>query len=273
MDKPQSPYIVASVDRALELLILLGNSPRPMGVTEIAKVLGVGKSTAHSLLQTLMGRGFVQQNEHDRYLLGFKLLELGNICADRLDIRSAAHPVMSALAEESGKVVLLAVLSRDELIIIDKVEPQLPFLIIPKFDFSRAAHSTAVGKVLLASAPEAVVASVLHRGFAQFTPYTLTDTEELNAELRQVQELGYAVGCDETIEGLTCAAVPIYNTDKRVIAALSVSSATSLMGPTDYDDVIATLKHKAAMISQRLGHRADITQHTRRSRNAKTCVQ
>ena len=256
MDKPQSPYIVSSVDRALELLIILGKSSRDMGVTELAKALGVHKSTTHSLLQTMVARGFIQQIESGRYTLGIKLLELGEICAERLDIRTAARPIMTELADETGKIILLAVLSRDELIIIDKAEPQHPFLIIPKFDFSLAVHSTAVGKVLLAFANDDIVNSVLLRDFAQYTPYTLTDNKDIRTELLQVRENAYALGCDETIEGLTCVAVPIYDATNRVIAALSVSSASSLMVPIEYNTIIASLKSKAATISQRLGHRA-----------------
>lgn len=250
-----SSYIVSSVDRSLQILLLLAKSSRALGVTELAKDLGVGKSTVHSLLQTLMARSFVQKNEAGRYSLGVKLIELGEICAERLDIRTAARPVITELADDIGKIVLLAVLSHDELIIIDKVEPLRPFLVIPKFDFSLAVHSTAVGKVLLAFAAEDIINSVVKRGFAQYTPYTLTDIEELGPELKQVRINGYAVGCDETIEGITCVAVPIYNAANQVIAALSVSSASSLMGPSDYKSVILNLQHKAAIISERLGHR------------------
>ena len=255
MDKSQSPYVVASVDRALEILVALGKSQRDMGVTELAKNMGVQKSTVHSLLQTLLNRGFVQQNGNGRYALGIKLLELGEICGSRLDIRTVARPIMTELADETGKVTLLAVLSHDELIIIDKVEPARPFLIIPKFDFSLAAHSTAVGKVLLAHASDEVLDIVLDRRFPQYTPYTLTDHEDIKTELAHVRVNGYAIGCDETVEGLTCVAVPVQDASGLTAAALSVSSATSLLGPAEYDPIVKILKNKAAVISNRLGHK------------------
>ena len=255
MDKSQSPYLVASVDRALEILTALGKSQRDMGVTELAKSMGVQKSTVHSLLQTLLNRGFVQQSGNGRYTLGIKLLELGEICGSRLDIRTVARPIMTELADETGKVTLLAVLSRYELIIIDKVEPARPFLIIPKFDFSLAAHSTAVGKVLLAHAPDEVLDIVLDRRFPQYTPYTLTDHEDIKTELAHVRINGYAIGCDETVEGLTCVAVPVQDASGLTVAALSVSSATSLLGPAEYDSVVKILKNKAGVISNRLGHK------------------
>lgn len=253
LSKQMSPYIVASVDRAVELLMLLGKSQRDMGVTELSKLLGVQKSTVHSVLQTLMFRGFVRQTENGRYALGFSLIQLGEACGAQLDLRTVARPFMTELADETQEIALLAVLSGTELFILDKVEPQRAFLIIPKFDFSITLHSTAIGKVLLANAPAEIIELVLQRGFERFTPYTLTEREELLAEMDNVRRHGYAIGCDETIEGLTCIAIPVLDASGKVIAALSVSSASSVLIPSRYETVIDILRNKGRVISERLG--------------------
>lgn len=253
LSKQDSPYIVASVDRALALLMLLGRNSRDMGVTELGKMLGVQKSTVHSLLQTLLLRGFVRQTDSGRYTLGFGLIPLGEAAAERLDIRDVARPAMVELANETQKVALLAVLSGTELIIVDKAEPERPFLIIPKFDFSLTLHSTAVGKVLLASAPKEIINTFVDREIERFTPYTLTGKEALLKELAKVREQGFAVGCNETIEGVTCIAVPIYGGNGEVIAALSVSSSSSVLVPDRYNSLIGVLKDKAGQISRSLG--------------------
>lgn len=252
--KKESNYTVTSVDRALELLLILGKNTKDMGVTELSKLLGVQKSTVHSLLQTMLTRGFVQQTENGRYTLGTRLIQLGETCAERLDIRTAARPILAELADETREIALLAILAGNELIIIDKVEPQRAFLIIPKFDFSMAIHSTAVGKVLLSYAPEAVLNQILERGVDRFTQYTLTDKQTLLNELEKVRGQGFAVGCNETIEGITCIAVPIYDVRGNVAAALSISSASSLVSADRYKEIISILKHKAAAISARLGY-------------------
>lgn len=256
MNKPESPYIVASVDRAAELLILLGKSQRDMGVTELSKVLGVQKSTVHSLLQTLMLRGFVRQTDNGRYTLGFGLIQLGAACAEKLDLRSIARPIMTELANETQEIALLAVLSGTELTIIDTVEPQRSFLIIPKFDFSITLHSTAIGKVLLANAPEDILQHFIRRGVERFTPYTVTDTDTLQAELSKVRKLGFAVGCNETIEGVTCIAVPVYGIGGKVVAAISVSSASAVLMPERYNEVIGILRRKSCILSERLGYQS-----------------
>jgi DNA-binding IclR family transcriptional regulator len=249
----QESYIVVSVDRAIELLMLLAKNQRAMGVTELSKLLKVQKSTIHSLLQTLLLRGIVRQIDNGRYALGFGLIQLGEACAEQLDLRSIARPSMMELATETREIALLAVLSGTQLVILDKVEPQRAFLIIPKFNFSITLHSTAIGKVLLANAPEEIIERVLRLGVERFTPFTLTEQGELMEELKLVRRQGFAVGCDETIEGMTCIAVPLYDANGKVIAALSVSSASSVLVPARYQTVIRILQAKAKQVSDRLG--------------------
>jgi len=246
------------VDRAVELLLLMGKNRRDMGVTELAKELGVQKSTMHSMLQTLMLRGFVRQTDNGRYTLGYGLIKLGEACAEQLDIRDIARPFMIELANESGEIALLAVLSGTELIIIEKAEPQRPFFIIPKFDFSITLHSTAIGKVLLANAPAAFIDELLARGVKRFTPYTLTDRDALAHELAQIRAQGYAVGCNETLEGVPCIAVPVHDAAGTVAAALSVSSASSMLAAQRPATLINLLKEKAGKIARRLGYQAGL---------------
>lgn len=248
------PYIVASVDRALELLLILGKNQQAMGVTELSKLLNVQKSTVHSLLQTLLAKGFVQQNEAGRYMLGLRLMHLGTLCSERIDIKTIARPLMLELAQQTQEIAMLAILSKEELVIIERVEPPQPFFIIPKFDFSITLHSTAMGKVLLANAGEPVQTRVLERGMAQYTAYTITDRHMLEQELTKVRCQGFAVGCNETIEGITCIAVPVYNARGAVTAALSVSSASSTMNDQKREFILKLLREKARSISEGQGY-------------------
>jgi IclR family acetate operon transcriptional repressor len=249
-----SPYLIASVDRALDLLLILSKSPREMGVTELSKLLNVQKSTVHSLLFTLAQRGFVRQTEGSRYTLGLKLIQLGNVCSEHLDIRTIAKPSMAELAEQSQGVVLLAMLSKEELMIVEKIEPKRAFILIPKFDFSITLHSTAVGKVLLANAPDSVIDAVLTRGLEKYTQYTLTDREVVLNELESVRSQGYAIGCNETIEGITCIAAPINNASGQVVAALSISGSSPSFNDDRLEEMIKMVCEKAGFISQSMGY-------------------
>ena len=111
-----------------------------------------------------------------------------------------------------------------------------------------------MGKVLLANAAEPVRNRVLERGVAQYTAYTITDRHILEQELHTVRSQGFAIGCNETIEGITCIAVPVYNARSEVVAALSVSNASSAMNDQKRESILQILKEKARMLSERQGY-------------------
>lgn len=246
-------YTVASVDRAIELLLVLEASPREIGVTELSKLLGVQKSTIHNLLQTLLARDIVRQTESGRFTLGFRLMKLGAAAADRLDIRRIADPVLRELAEVSNEYVLLGVLNRDEVAIIDSVAPPRSTFIVPRIDFTRTFHCTALGKIFLAYGSEQIRRTILSQPLSRYTPFTLITEEEISAEIEQIRSQGFTVSCNETIEGVTCIGAPIFGAHGKLAAAVSISSASARLSDDKYDEMASILKTKAAVISRMIG--------------------
>lgn len=253
-DKKEFPYTVASVDRAVELLLLLESASRDLGVTELAKLLGVQKSTVHNLLQTLMARDMVRQTDSGRFALGFRLMRLGAAAAERLDIRRIAMPFLRELADEANEYVLLAVLNRNEVTIIDSVAPQRSSFIVPRIDFSRTFHCTALGKVFLAYGPQPLREIVFQDTLTRYTTFTLCQGDSLSAEIERIRNQGYAVSCNETIEGVTCIGVPVFNAHGNLEAAVSISSATARLTTERYRAMADLLKQKAAAVSRVLGY-------------------
>lgn len=251
--KKEFSYTIASVDRAIELLLLLEASPREIGVTELSKLLGVQKSTIHNLLQTLLARDFVRQTESGRFTLGFRLMRLGTAAADRLDIRRVADPILRELAEVANEYVLLGVLNRDEVTIIDSVAPPRSTFIVPRIDFARTFHCTALGKIFLAFGGEQIRRTILSQPLSRYTPFTLSTEEEISAEIQQIRKQGFAVSCNETIEGLTCMGAPIFGAHGKLAAAVSISSASARLSVNKYDEMANILKTKAAEISRMIG--------------------
>ena len=254
VEKKESPYMVASVDRAIELLLILEDSPRDMGVTELSKILGVQKSTVHNLLQTLLARDFIRQTDSGRYTLGFRLMRLGQSAADRLDIRRLALPLLHELAEASNEYVLFAVMNRDELMIIESVAPPRPTFLVPRFDYCHTFHSSALGKIFLAFGPEEQQQMILTQKFARYTPYTLVDRHRLAAEIIKIRTQGYAISCNETIEGVTCIGAPVFNAHGKLEAAVSVSSASAGLNTAKYEEMAGILLVKARALSRLLGY-------------------
>jgi len=248
-------YLVASVDRAIELLFMLESGPLEMGVTEISRGLGVQKSTVHNLLQTLLARDFVRKTDTGRYTLGFRLMPLGLACTQRLDIRRIASPILNDLVKEVKEVVLLAVLSAGQITIIEKVEPPRQVFMVPRFDYCNTFHSTGLGKVFLAFGPDDLVRKVMSLKLQQYTSNTRIDKTVLAKEIDKIREQGYSVACDETIEGVTCFGAPILNANGKIEAAISVSSATARLGTAEHEPIVRILRETASMISEQLGYR------------------
>lgn len=250
-----SKYLVASVDRAIELLFMLESGPLEMGVTEISRALGVQKSTVHNLLQTLLARDFVRKTDTGRYTLGFRLMPLGLACTQRLDIRRIASPILNELVNEAKEVVLLAVLSAGQITIIERVEPSRQVFMVPRFDYCNTFHSSGLGKIFLAFGPDDLVKKVVSLELQQYTSNTLTDKTALSKEIDKIREQGYSIACNETIEGVTCIGAPILNANGKIEAAVSVSSATAWLGKEEYEPMVRILKEKARMVSEQLGYR------------------
>lgn len=260
-EKPKnSPYLIASVDRALELLFILEKNPRDMGVTELSHLLDIQKSSTHNLLQTLLAKGFVQQTDTGRYTLGLQLMRLGAVCAERLDVRRIARPFLEELAEETGEIALFGLRVGNEITIVDKAEPPSSFFMIPKFDFSSTFHCSAIGKVLLAYSPESFVSNVLANGLVRYTPYTIIDSNELKQELIQIRTNGFAVACNETVNGVTCISTPIFDANNRVEGAFSISSSSSLLTKERHAEVLSILKNKSLAVSRALGYHSQPAQ-------------
>ena len=253
LPKKEYSYTVASVDRAFELLFILEKN-KEMGVSELSRMLGVQKSAIHNLLRTMLGHGIVRQTDSGKYALGRRLIRLGVTSSDMLDFRVVANPILNKLANETSLVVLFAIMEQGQLVIVDKVEPQKAFVFVPKFDFGNAFHCTAVGKILLASAPFELQDKLLHKELQKYTPFTNTDAASLIDELRKIKREGYAFACDQMVEGISCIAAPVYDSSGQVVAAVSVTAASSWLNPERYESLNRTIINKTDEISKALGY-------------------
>ena len=186
---------VRSVDRAAALLLALGESHGEAGVTELARRLGLHKSTASRLLATLEKRGLVEQDEESgKYRLGLVVIRLANRAERTLDLRSIAMPELDRLARATRETTGLGVLDGDQLLTVAQADG--PNLVAVGDWTGRLVplHSVAGGKVLLASLPEREILRLVRRGLDRFTDRTITDLEPLLEELARVRRRGLRHG-------------------------------------------------------------------------------
>jgi DNA-binding IclR family transcriptional regulator len=253
--------LVQTIERASSILDILGQSPQGISIRELSTKIKLPKGTTHRLLSSLSYLGYVRQDLKTRnYLLGFKLVELGNLLLNQLDLRKEAEPFLKDLAERTKETVHMVVLDRNEVVYIDKVETDQHtsgLKMASRIGLRNPAHSSAVGKVLLAHFSEEELKNFIkEKGLAKRTENTIIDSIQLKEHLKSVRAQGYAIDDEENEKGIRCVAAPIYNDIGKPVAAMSISGpAFQITKKVIQESLKKEVMETAHKISQRLGFR------------------
>ena len=245
---------VRSVDRAAALLVALGECQGEAGVTELARRLGLHKSTASRLLATLQKRGLVEQDdESGKYRLGVVVIRLAEHAERTLDLRGIALPELERLARLTHETTGLGILDGDSLLAVAQVDG--PNLIAVGDWTGRATppHCVASGKVMLASLAEREVLRIVRRGLASYTDRTIVELEPLLEELARVRRRGFATAIGEYDAGLNAVAAPVRDARGKVIAAVDVWGPAFRVTVGRLPELAVQAREAAAAISVRLG--------------------
>jgi DNA-binding IclR family transcriptional regulator len=244
---------VQSVDRAVAILEILARDGEA-GVTEVARELGVHKSTASRLLAALDRRELVSQDTaRGKFRLGMGLVRLAGAASRKLDLVQQSRPVCQALAREVGETVNIAILSGRDALYLDQVAG--PAALSPHNWAGQRIplHATSDGKVLLASLSAAEIAEHLAPPLRRLTEHTITAPAEFGRLLAEARRRGYATAVDELEEGLTAVAAPVRNAAGEVIASISASGPSFRIPAERIAALAAAVQRAAAEISRRLG--------------------
>jgi DNA-binding IclR family transcriptional regulator len=221
-----------SAERALALLTSFDDSRLELGVTEMAQVIGVHKSTASRLAAALERAGLLARSGR-RYRLGLEVIRLGALALRSSDIVAAMQPAMEKLSQQTGETVSLAVADGDDVLNVAEM-PSTYILSCSGSWIGRRTrpHAVANGKVLMAHGALPVPGQL-----ERYTEHTITSHEALQAELAAIVELGYATAAAELEDGLVAVAAPVFDGTGRCVAALSVSGPAYRMQPEKLDEL------------------------------------
>jgi DNA-binding IclR family transcriptional regulator len=246
--------INTGVDKTLNILEFVAQSGRNLSLSEIARGVGLPKTTAHRILEILTARGYVDwHTDSERYTLGLKALEIGVSGLAGLDLVTVAIPYLQQLSTDTGETSFLAVYNSGDVVYLYKAEGTGSIQTTARLGSRRPAYCTALGKVILANLPIEETDRVLERGLTRFTERTVIDRVRLYEEFASVRGNGYAID-DEGIEpGLYCLAVAVYDFTGAIVGAISVSGPTPRM-LEQRERVTAALKQAGETISRRLGY-------------------
>ncbi|MFC4946694.1 IclR family transcriptional regulator [Pseudonocardia sp. GCM10023141] len=214
-----------SAGKALALLDALGGPRAAMGVSELAKVVSVPKSTAHRLLVVLIESGYVCR-VGDKYALSTRAFELGNqVAVARANgLRDRAMPVLTELYAQTREAVHLAVPVGSSVLYVEKLFGPESVRIDTAVGMRRPQHATALGKAMLAFSGSGIGGMVPARYF-RFTAFTIATPDLLGRALIRVRQQGYATDFEEAFLGVSCIAVPVFGgRADRPVAALSLSA-------------------------------------------------
>ncbi|GAA3562904.1 IclR family transcriptional regulator [Amycolatopsis ultiminotia] len=237
-----------AVDRALSILDLLARHG-PSGVTELAREIGVHKSTASRMMSALEKHRMVEQDGHrGKYRLGFGIVRLAGATAAQLDIAKESKPVCARLATELHGAISVSVLEGTSVTTI----VQEPATERNWIGLRAPLHATASGKVLLAGFGFAELEEVLEQSLTRFTAHTVTSRGALRADLCRVRDRNWGATGGELEPDLNSVAVPVRSPGGRIAGALSASAPAAHLRPADFPDVARVLTTAAEEILGRL---------------------
>jgi DNA-binding IclR family transcriptional regulator len=224
--------LIESVARALDIMEML-DSHGEMGITEIAKQLGMEKSTVYRAINTLKVRRYVIQDPDTlKYSNSYKLFEMGHNVARNTGLPKMAYRFMRHLASTAKGAVNLGVRDGQKVVYIDKIESDETVKVCMKIGQGIPLYCTGLGKSLLAFIPDQEVRSLLGKEpFEHFTDTTHKNVETLLEDLAGIRKRGYSIDDEEHIMGILCVAAPVFNAKGETIAAISL--ATPKMAHSD----------------------------------------
>jgi DNA-binding IclR family transcriptional regulator len=245
-----------TVARAIDIISFVSVRHRTLG--QIAEHLGVHKSTALRLLQTLEEGGFVRRVPGGAYGMGFQLIALGQLALDQVEARSLAHPILHELSEKYGHTVHLGELAGDQVVYVDKIDGRGTVAMGSRIGLPAQAHTAAVAKVILAYQDEQTRARILERAaFTRFTPTTITDADALEADLALTRERGWAEDDGEHEDYINCLALPVFDARGRVTHGISITALRAVAPLAELRADLDEFREAAHQISKNLGWGGD----------------
>jgi len=214
---------IQSLARGLKILDLLAQSESGLGIREVASELGINKSSALRMLQTLSAYGFTERNDLSfKYSLGFHVVSLGRVVLSRMPLREIARPYLKKLVDQTGECAHLGILFKDRVLYIDQVESPATLRVNAEVGQTAPLHCTALGKAILAFSDCPIPSKM-----QAYTQNTLVNSEQLQKNLKNIQEQGYAEDEEEFDLGVRCLAVPIFDFRKKLVGSIGISGPAS----------------------------------------------
>ncbi len=249
------PKRLSSVGTAIALLKCFSAEEHELGVTDIARKLGVAKSTVHRLARTLIADGMLEQNpENEKYRLGIALFGLGALVRRRMNLSSEARQDLFALRQSTHETVQLAILDGADIMFVYNLESTQAIRVNSDIGVRKPAFCTASGRAILAFQSPEVVDVALAAGLPRRTPKTETEPTRLRKALAEVRQRGYAIEDEESEAGMRAIAAPVRGAGGAVVGSVAVAGPVQRLTKEALARIAPQVIATAEAISVRLGY-------------------
>jgi DNA-binding IclR family transcriptional regulator len=214
--------------RVLEILELISKANKPLSANDIARQLSLPIASVYRLLRLLYNKLYISSDSvsANKYVPGFKILELAHNVNNATDITMVARPVMRSIAEKTGQASMLTIIHDDGIMVIDQVLPSKPVRILSAVREKLPVNVSSSGKVLTAFMPIDEQDSFLKKAW-RFVPSnttnTITSLQQFKQEITLVKERKYATDSEEYAIGIGSLSVPVFNYTGKAICALGIT--------------------------------------------------
>ncbi len=250
----KDPYLLSSVNYALKILDVLSVKDS-IGVSEIARILKMNRTSAFKLLYTLEHRDYVFKDNNAKYHLGVKFTNYAKIVADRHSFVDIAKIYMENINRICNETVCLASLSTNgKAIITSIIEGSGKDHMKARIGYEIDAYNNAVGKVLLSHLSADLQNSLVSQmKFIKKTPNSITSKEEFIKELNEIKNAPYCEQYEQFLFGHADIAVPVYDDTGSVISAIGIACTPNNL-KDKHELIVKTLLDFSSMLSRKLGY-------------------
>lgn len=253
-NEPQSPNLIQSLDRALDVLEALA-SPEGMTLSELSTHLDQSPATMHRVLATLERREFVEISpDRQIWFIGPEAYRTGAAFLRRSNVVERSRPVMRELMLETGETSNLGIEKDGNVLFISQVETHESIRAFFPPGTLSPLHASGIGKALLSTYDDDRLSALLKSStLKRFTENTARSVAQLKEELLLSRERGYAIDDEERTKGMRCVAAPILNVHGEAVAGISVSGPTHRMPDRIVSQIGQRVAEAAKTVSRRLG--------------------
>lgn len=244
---------VKTLKKSLDLLEYFTAEHPEWSISELSRASGLYKSNVFNILYTFMQCGYVEKVDRgEKYRLGKKFLDKSHVVHSNLTNFDLIHRALLELTHSIREIIYFGILNNFDVMYIDAAVPENRYITKSVIGMTAPAYCTGIGKALLSTCRPEIVDNLMKTRLEPVTPQTITDPEQLRAELEKIRKCGYSIDDREHSNNVRCVAVPVFDRNGNLYGAISASGASSRFSQETMEKYIDLLKYTAKQLQPHL---------------------